>query len=56
MKLTYEELKEEIRDAPITWLPALFVEIVKACEERVVFQPGAMERFINRSETKGNKV
>lgn len=33
----YSELKDQLRDAPQTWLPALFLEVVSACVKKGVF-------------------
>lgn len=44
--MTYSELKKELDNAPASWLPALFINIVRLCLKKDVFNTGAMEQLI----------
>lgn len=34
----YDEIKTIIRQAPLTWLPGILVEVAKECKRRRVFK------------------
>lgn len=44
--LGYNEFVQQIRHAPITWLPGLLVEVAECCAARNVFQPEGMLNFL----------
>lgn len=47
--MDYAKLTDEIRNAPQSWLPALFLEVIAACVKRGVFKSGeAMLRVCER--------
>lgn len=50
--MSFADLKKEIENAPVTWLPALFCAIVKACLYHDVFSRGAMSRYCSEEEKK----
>lgn len=57
----YSRLKDEIRNAPMTWLPALLLEVIEACVHNKVFvSKEAMDRVIenqiNRTKTPRTKA
>jgi hypothetical protein len=49
-KLSYSEIRDAIKEAPMTWLPALFTVTVEQCIAKKVFQPGGMTRHIDKIE------
>lgn len=50
--MSYNELKKEIENAPMTWLPALFQAVIKACQLKKVFAgPRGMSTFCRKVET-----
>lgn len=48
----FDDLKEGIETAPMTWLPALFIAVVKACLKHNVFLRGGMARYCRQEEEK----
>lgn len=46
--MSYLELRDGIKDAPKTWLPALLVEIVRQCEKERVFIDGGLVRTVEK--------
>ena len=40
-RLAYEELREELNRAPVTWLPGLLANLVVQCAYKNVFSGGA---------------
>lgn len=48
--MTYDELVKGIEDAPVTYLPALLITVVQACERGKVFQPGGLDKTVERAK------
>jgi hypothetical protein len=46
----YEELKEEIEKAPMTWLPGLLITTLQTACRRRVFQPGGASKVTREIE------
>ena len=55
MKLTYEELVEEIQQAPLSWLPALIIATTQTAYEKGALQPGGASKLVSRVEAERNK-
>jgi hypothetical protein len=53
--MTYEEIIEEIKNAPTTWLPGLLREIVKACLVKHVFKKDGFDKTISSIKSKVEK-
>lgn len=55
--MTYTELKNEIEEAPMTWLPAMLITVVSACVRRGVFRDAdALRETANRAIIATNKA
>lgn len=50
MFLGYGQLEKGIESAPITYLPALLITIVKRCVKDGVFQPGKLAEVVAKTE------
>jgi hypothetical protein len=50
--MTYNELKEALRDAPMTWCPALLQTLVETAIAKGCFVPGGATRFVDGIERK----
>lgn len=48
--MSYDEIKNEIKAAPKTWLPGLLVCVVKTSLEKKVFKPGGAARVAKEVE------
>lgn len=53
--LNYEELVTELRGLPLTWLPTLICEMVRAAYERKAFVNGGASRLVVSVEKKIGK-
>lgn len=49
--MSYEDIKAEIKAAPMTWLPGLLVCVVKTSLEKKVFKPGGAARIASEVES-----
>lgn len=48
--MTYTELKNEIEEAPMTWLPAMLIIVVATCVKRGVFKDAdGLRETVNRA-------
>jgi hypothetical protein len=50
----FSEISAWIGRVPKTWLPALLIRIVKACEHQKVFQPGGLEKVVASAKEAAN--
>lgn len=48
IKASYTEIVTLIQHAPMSWLPGLLSEAVKACIKYQVFQSGMLIEFVKR--------
>lgn len=48
--MSYEEIKTEIKNAPMSFLPGLLVCVVKTSLEKKVFRPGGAARVAQEVE------
>ena len=48
--MSYDEIKKEIQEAPMTYLPALIVVAVQTALEKNVFLRGAASKMVARLE------
>ena len=53
--MTYTEIVTEIKNAPLTWLAALFIVISEECITRKVFAPGGIERVLKNIQVEKAK-
>jgi len=53
--MSYEQLKAEIKNAPVTWLPGLLVCVVKTALKNKVFKPGGAARIAKEVEDEHNE-
>lgn len=51
----YNRIKEEIVNLPVTWYPALIVEMVQAAIQKRVFKPGGITEFVKEIEDRTNE-
>jgi hypothetical protein len=50
--MRYNQLVKEIENAPMTWLPALFHHVIKACLKKGVFESKTgMSRYCRKIES-----
>lgn len=50
--LCYGELKQQLQQAPLTWLPGLLFTLVTVCVRQRVFQEGGLVRTVLRAKQK----
>lgn len=50
--LGYEELEQQLRQAPLTWLPGLLFTLVMVCVRQQIFQEGGLVRTVLRAKQK----
>jgi hypothetical protein len=48
--MSYEEMVKAIKEAPMTWIPSLLFETVKAGYEKGMFMPFGASRIANQLE------
>jgi len=48
----YNDLKEGLKNLPVTWYPALIIEMACAAYKRKVFVPGGASKLIRELEEK----
>lgn len=48
----YEELEQQLRQAPLTWLPGLLFTLVMVCVRQQIFQEGGLVRTVLRAKQK----
>jgi len=48
--MTFNELKKELEQAPMTWCPALIKALVEAAIAKGCFRPGGAARFVKHIE------
>jgi len=48
--MTYNDLAAELKDAPMTWYPALITIAIEAAIAKGVFMPGGVASFVKRIE------
>lgn len=49
-ELSYTELEQQLKQAPLTWLPGLLYTLVTECVRRRVFQDGGLIRAVTRAQ------
>lgn len=53
---SYEDLVAYLREQPMTWYPALIVEMVEAAYKKKVFLPGGASTIIAKWEEKNGRA
>ena len=48
--LGYTELEQQLRQAPLTWLPGLLFTLVTVCVQRNVYQAGGLIAAVTRAQ------
>ena len=50
--LGYEELEQQLKRVPLTWLPGLLFTLVSECVRQRVFQEGGLILAVQRAKQK----
>lgn len=50
--LGYEELEQQFKQVPLTWLPGLLYTLVTVCVRQRIFQEGGLVRMVLRAKQK----
>lgn len=48
--LGYEELEQQLKQVPLTWLPGLLYTLVTECVRQKIFQEGGLVRAVIRAQ------
>ena len=48
----YDDLVEQIKSAPMTWMPALVAEVIEAAIRKCAFKPGMITTFVEKVRVK----